>query len=145
MGSVFKTALDPQRERIADGLHNLDSSLIDRIARYRKEADRDPQWLDRNFPVLPFRPEKPATFVYVHLVRRLVVDRGLQLKHGDGIDFCHAVIGASYATAMTLDTQWKDRIEGIPGPHKLAKVYGPNQLDMMIGDLENTLRTMGRM
>src|SRR5205085_9193641 len=33
-----------------------------------------------------------------------------QVKRGDGIDFFHAVVGAAYASIMTLDKQWAARI-----------------------------------
>jgi hypothetical protein len=144
LGLIFNGWLHPQRQSIAEGLGKLDQALIGRIQGYRQQASSDANWLDRSFPVLQFDPAKPATFTYVNMVRHLVDERGFQLKRGDGIDFCHAVIGASYASCMTLDTHWKRRIESLPKPHKLARIYDPNELDMMVNDLERHVAAVRR-
>src|SRR5262249_28586400 len=102
----------------------------------RADVKRDTERLDRVLPSAEFDPGKPATFVYMNLLRQLVLNKGDNLKKGDGIDFCHAVIGAAYASAMTLDIQWKRRIEALPQPNQLARVYAPSELRVFVEDLE---------
>lgn len=114
LGFVFNGWLHPQRQSIADGLRQLDEALIQRIEEYRGKAKSDGGWLDRSFPALEFNPSKPATFTYVNMVRHLVDDRSFHLKRGDGIDFCHAVIGASYASCMTLARQTLEAADSEP-------------------------------
>ncbi len=63
------------------------------------------------------------------------VNKGHNLKKGDGIDFCHAVMGAACASVMTLDKHWKPYVETLPKP-QTAKVYGASELDSLITDVE---------
>jgi hypothetical protein len=67
------------------------------------------------------------------LVRRCTVD---SLKPGDWMDFCHAVVACAFASFATLDTHWKRRVESLPKPNRLARVYGPSELDQMVTDME---------
>jgi hypothetical protein len=127
----------PQRESIRRGLVSLDGALIRRIDEYRAEFERDPQWLDQRFPALSFNPSHPATFTYVSLVRSLVLEaKAYKLKKGDGLDFCHAVMAAAFASVATLDKHWKRRIESLPTPNKLARIYYGLELDEMVDHIE---------
>jgi hypothetical protein len=56
------------------------------------------------------------------------------LKKGDGSDFCHAVMASAFATAATLDKHWKRRVEGLPKPNQLARIYYQPELDKMVAD-----------
>ena len=79
----------------------------------------------------------PATFVSTHLQRMLVTEsKAFQFKDGDGPDFCHAVLGAAYGSIATLDKQWKRRIENLPKPNHLAKMYYRPELDQLVAVLE---------
>ncbi len=60
-----------------------------------------------------------------------------QLKEGDGLDFCHAVIASSFASVTALDKHWKRRIENLPTPNGLAPVYYAAELDKLVDDLES--------
>lgn len=134
--------LGPQRESIRQSAANLDDALINKIGGYRSELESDPNWLDQSFPALPFNPSQPATFTYVNLVRTLIVEaRAYQLKKGDGVDFCHAVIGSAFANYATLDKHWKRRIEGLPKPNNLARIYYQPELDKMVSDIEARLKS----
>ena|SRR5215472_14742231 len=77
-----------------------------------------------------------GTFVYVNLIRNLVRDRGFQVKQGDGMDFSHAVFGSAFATIATLDKHWKRRVEELPKPNSLARIYYGPELDQMVEHLE---------
>ncbi len=118
--------------------HNetLDATLIRKVNEYRDEDMRDSSWLDKHFPRVPFRSDMPATFTYINLLRNLVRDRGYQLKKGDGLDFSHAVFGSAFASIVTLDKHWKRRVEELPTPNGLAKVYYEPELDQMVSDIE---------
>lgn len=61
------------------------------------------------------------------------------LKDGDGFDFCHAVVGYTFASVAVLDTAWKRRLASLP-PNALARVYSPHDLDQMVEDMESCLR-----
>ena len=84
-------------------------------------------------PPMPFNPSKPATFTSYNLVRTLVETKGVQIKRGDGLDFCHAVIGSAFARFAALDKQWKRRVESLPKPNGLARIY--SDLDEMVSDI----------
>lgn len=136
LGHIMKW-LAPQRDSITRGKRELDEALIRRITGYRAESDADPSWLDRTFPVLPFHPKMAATFTYINLVRLLVKEsKAFAMTPGDGIDFCQAVIGSAFASFVTLDRKWKRRVEMLPKPNSLAKVYYEPELDAMVDDLE---------
>jgi hypothetical protein len=84
----------------------------------------------------------PATFVYVNLVRTLILEaKSYQLKRGDGSDFSHAVVGAAFSSVATLEKQWKRRIEALPTPNRLARIYYLPEIDNMLTTIEEWLRT----
>jgi len=135
----------PQRKSICKGSAALDAALVKKISMHRNEFERNPAGIDQKFPILPFNPSMPATFTYVNLVRSLIVEaKSHQLKEGDGLDFCHAVIASSFASVATLDKQWKRRIESLPKPNSLAPIYYGPQLDKMVSDIESYLKSAPR-
>jgi len=116
--------------------------MLGRINTYRLEFERSPAWLNQNFPVLPFNSLMPATFAYVNLIRTLILEaKAYQLKKGDGVDFCHAVVGAAFASVATLDKQWKRRVEGLPTPNGLARIYYLPEIGDMLTAVESWLQT----
>jgi hypothetical protein len=136
--------LNPQRTSILARTADLDDALINKIIEHRSIYERDHLWLDRAFPALTFVEGKPATFTYVNLVRTLILEaKSHRLKKGDGFDFCHAVIASAFASVATLDKHWKRRIESLPKPNKLARIYYEPQLDKMIDDIETVLKSRG--
>jgi hypothetical protein len=59
------------------------------------------------------------------------------LKKGDGRDLCHAAaLGAAYGSIAALDKHWKQRVEPLPKPNELARVYSPTELNQLVDDLE---------
>ena len=58
---------------------------------------------------------------------------------GDGIDFCQAVIGAAFSSVATLDKKWKRRVEMMPKPNKLARIYYSPELDRLVDDIESAV------
>jgi hypothetical protein len=90
--------------------------------------------------MLPFKPSTPATFAHTGLIRCLVQEaKSYHLKKGDGCDFSHAVMGCAVATFATLDKQWKRRVETLPQPNGLAKIYYRPELNVMVADIEAAL------
>ena len=129
------------KDRLVRDIQELDAKLIAKINEYRNEQKRDPSWLDRSFPVFPFRADKPAMFAYENLIRNLVADRGFQPKKGDGLDLTHAVLGSAFATIVALDKQWKRRVEDLPKPNGLGRVYYEPELGQMVADVESLCST----
>jgi hypothetical protein len=133
--------LTSQRQSVITGKTRLDEVLRERILEHRLKFERDATWLDSAFPPLPFNARFPATFAYAHLMRTLIFEaKGYQLVKGDGIDFCQAVVASAFATLATLDKHWKRRVETLPRPHQLARIYAEGELDAFVEDLESKVR-----
>lgn len=118
----------------------LDEALRERLMRLRAEYDRNPISLDRQLPPVVYRADQPAMFVWLHLQRKLVQEaKAYQFKANDGLDFCHAVLAAAYGSLITLDKQWKRRVQELPTPNQLAKVYYRAELEQFLDDFEATV------
>lgn len=130
--------LRPQRESIYKTSADFDRLLKNQMTRVWALSKRDPRFLDKKFPWVPFNPDRPACFVYFNLLRIMAIEAN-SLKSGDGMDFCHTVIACPFASFAALDTQWKRRVEGLPRPNRLARLYGPLELDQLVADMEACL------
>jgi hypothetical protein len=132
--------LAPQRDSIGRGKADLDGKLIKIIKEHRARYDADPQWLDRAFRSLTADRTPRATFVYKNLIRTLILEtKSYHLKRNDGIDFCQAVIASAFTSFATLDKPWKRRIESLPKPNKVARIYYSQELDRMVDDINSSL------
>jgi hypothetical protein len=132
--------LAPQRDSIANGKADLDAKLIRNIKGHRAKYDADPRWLEAAFRALPAYGYSSAAFAYNSLIRTLILEiKGYHLKRNDGIDFCHAVIASAFTSFATLDKSWKRRVESLPKPNKLARIYYAQELDMMVADIDSAL------
>lgn len=131
----------PQRDSIRQGSADFDDALIKRIMGYREEYLKKSGWLDEKFPILSFRADMPATFAYIGLIRTLILEstQGYQLKKGDGLDFCHAVMASAFASVAALDKQWQRRVGSLPKPNGLAPIYSGLELDKMVTDIESSV------
>jgi len=127
--------LSSQRESISETSAKFDEMLKNRMSIVRQRSKREPYFLDKNFPRIAFDPARPAFFVYQNLLRIIAVESN-SLTKGDGMDFCHAVMGCAFASFTTLDTTWKRRIASLPRPNGLARIYSRTQLDQMVTDIE---------
>jgi len=125
----------PQRESNRAGSTKWDQVLKEKLGKCAERRKRDVKWLDKKFPRIPFDPARRASFVYHNLLRTLVVEAN-QLKPGDGLDFCHAVVASAYATFAALDKHWKRRVSSLPKPNSLARIYAAPELDSMVTDME---------
>ena len=87
--------------------------------------------------MIALNPDRPATYVVSHLLRDLATNRGDHLKTGDGMDFCHAVLGLAYGSLATVDRVWKARLtRAIPSMSGLAKLYYRPETGDLVNDLE---------
>lgn len=131
----------PQRLSILEGKAKMDNVLIETIREEQAAFRQNPAWLDQKYPAfVPFNPVMPATFTYFNLRRSLVLDKQHQLKTNDGFDYCHALLASAYSSVATLDKHWKRRIENLPKPNNLAKIYYGPELDQMVTDIETHVR-----
>jgi len=126
-----------RREKMTQNAEALDKILFEVIQNLRAKYDADPKSIDHHLPPIPWDQRLPATFVWTHINRGLVREaKGYRLKKGDGRDLCHAVVGAAYGSFAALDKHWKRRIEALPKPNALAKIYYAPELDQLVADLE---------
>jgi hypothetical protein len=128
--------LGPQRESIYESSSKFDELLKTKMSAVRSLSKRDPLLLDKRFPWIPFDSARPACFVYFNLFRVMAADAS-SLKKGDAMDFCHAVMATAFASFATMDKQWKRRVDSLPKPNRLARIYGPSELDQMVMDMES--------
>ena len=135
-------ALGPQRASIYATSAEFDELLERKMMQVHALSRRDPLLLDKKFPKIPFNPARPACFVYFNLLRVMAIEAN-SLKQGDGMDFCHAVMACSFASFATLDSGWKRRVASLPTPNRIARIYGPADLDQMVTDMESWARARG--
>ncbi len=121
--------LKDNKEKIKTYKIELDQELQNRIEKMGVEYHKDRDSFNRTYPEIPYNPHLPATFALNNLMRTLVRQaKGFCFKPGDGADFSHAVLAAAFGSIVTLDKQWKYRIEGLPTPNHLAKVFYEREL-----------------
>jgi hypothetical protein len=120
--------LGPHSAALVAKAEALDKTIIGVIETLRTEYDSDPKALDLRLAPIAFDQKRPATFVWNHLVRGLVI--------GDGRDLLHAVVGAAYGSFAALDKHWKRRVEALPKPNGVARIYYAPELDKLVDDLE---------
>lgn len=125
-----------QRESLSMSSAQFDEALKSQMSEARENSKRDPEWLDKKFPRIPFNPARPAFFVYLNLLRTMAVEAS-SLKRGDGLDFCHTVLACAYASFAALDKQWKRRAASLPTPNRIARIYSQPELDQMVTDMES--------
>ncbi len=115
----------------------IDELLFSCLKRLRKDFEKNPSALDCEAPSLPYDHRRPATFVLTQLLRQLVIEaKAFQYKKSDGLDFCHAVLASAYGSMITLDKQWKRRVENLHWQDLHPKVYYRTQVDELVDVLE---------
>jgi hypothetical protein len=134
----FMDWIGPQRDSIRASLPKMDEVLQRMISTFAERSKRDPGWLDLKLPHSTFE-SAPIYFLYNNLVRTLIREGG-RVKKNDGTDFSHACIASASASFAALDKHWKRRIENIPGPKRIARIYFRPELDQMVADMEGCLQ-----
>lgn len=136
LGSVLDWAQE-HRDDIRGHAVEIDQTFYSRLKQLCDDYDKNPSALDREAPSLPFDHRRPATFVLTQLLRMLVLEaKAFQYKKNDGLDFCHAVVASAYGSIITLDKQWKRRVENLPWQDHRPKVYYRPQVDELVDLLE---------
>jgi hypothetical protein len=142
---AFIDWLEPRRQHHLGSCRALDDVLNDGIGRLRAKAKRQPMWLDAVFPQFPFNHSRRVRFAYVNLFRALILDRGYQLKKGDGVDFGHAVMASALASYATLDKEWKRRVENLPKPNVVPRIFYEPEIPEMITAIETQVAHIGNL
>lgn len=138
--------LELHKARIWKDRRALDEALFQKVKEYRSHQKLDGSWVEDSFPeFVSFRSDKPAMFAYENIIRGFVMDRGTQPKEGDGLDLSHAVLGSAFANFAALDGQWKKRIESLPKPNGLARIYSEPELDQMVSDIERECKKIRKL
>jgi hypothetical protein len=128
--------LGPQRESIRRTSAQCDELLRNQMSTVRQMSKRDALWLHKKFPRMSFHASRPACFVFMNLLRTMAIEAS-SVKPGDWMDFCHAVVACAFASFATLDKRWKRRVEALPKPNGLARIYSARELDTMVVDMES--------
>jgi hypothetical protein len=136
---LFVDWLSPQRDHFLERSRAFDSELSTSVSELRVKHKRNPGWLDRVMPPPQFHPRMAGTFAFNCLMRDLIRDPGFQMKKGDGMDFCHAVMASSFAVFGALDKHWKRRVENFPKPNRGSRIYYEAELGLMVADIEASL------
>ncbi|MBI3697339.1 MAG: hypothetical protein HY238_21190 [Acidobacteria bacterium] len=141
LGAVLDWAQESRNEIQRDAL-TMDDTLRSKVQHLRAEYDKDLTCLDRALPSIPYDERRPATFVLLHLLRTLVLEaKGFRYMPHDALDFCHAVLASAYGSLAALDKHWKRRVENLPRPSRLAKVYYRPQANELVDTLEALVTT----
>lgn len=114
LGSVLDW-VQGHRDDIRRDAGAVDRMFCSLLKQLRDDYDKNPSALDREAPSPHLDHQRPATFVLTQLLRMLVLEaKAFQYKKNDGLDFCHAVLASAYGSMITLDKQWKRRVENLP-------------------------------
>jgi hypothetical protein len=109
------------------------------MAKVREYYDRYVQNVGRrDLRLRVFNPSQRCAFAYINLMRLLIEEsKAHKAKKNDGMDFCHSVMGSAFAHFAALDRPWKRRVESLPKPNGLARIYSAGELDQMVADMES--------
>jgi hypothetical protein len=126
-----------QKESIRRNSEEIDELLIEQASQNFKAYKTDASMLDSRLPPVPYARNAPARFALMQLLRKLAVEaKTFQLKRGDGRDLCHAVLGSAYGSFAALDRHWKRRVDALPTPNQLARIYSPTELDTLVTEID---------
>lgn len=136
LGNVVDWA-NEHRDKIRADAIRIDNELRARLEKLRAQYENDPASLDKLLPPTQFDKRFPATFVLVQLQRILIQEaKGYQFKSHDGLDLCHATLAVAYGSVITLDKQWKRRVQALPALNQLARTYYRPEIDQLVATME---------
>jgi hypothetical protein len=126
-----------QRDDIRARAEQIDDEFRKLLEALRANFEKDATSMERLLPPCQFDGRYPATFVLRHLQRLLISEaKAYQFKSHDGLDLCHATLAAAYGSLITLDSQWKRRVQALPESEKLARTYYRPEIDDLITMME---------
>lgn len=136
LGAVLDWAHE-NRDSIRSDADQIDQAVRDRIDATRADFDKDTASLDREIPPVAFDANRPATFAHFHLLRTMILEaKSQQFKPHDGLDLCHAVLGSAFGSVAALDKHWKRRVETLPQPNGLARIFYRPEVDDLVSPLQ---------
>jgi hypothetical protein len=139
LGTVIEW-VQRHRDETQAVLRKQEQVFFSQIKTLRTLYERKPERFQEEIPRPSYDASRPATFAFWGLLRILIEElKGYQLKRGDLADLCHATIAASYGKFAALDKEWKRRVESLPKPNDLARVYYGPQIDVLLADVEEQL------
>jgi hypothetical protein len=97
---------------------------------------KDPKWLDKQYPALPFDPQRPALFVFTELLRALASERGYTFTPNDGMDLFHATVPVAYSDFVLLDKAWTHRVRAIGMPGRQIYAFSEPDIDEFLDAFE---------
>lgn len=107
------------------------------LSEARRQYELNPLSLDKYYPKVKLDLQRPAGYVFNHLMRQLVIEaKAYTFTNNDAMDFCHAVMAISYSRIAALDKQWRRRAESLPDYRRLASVFYLPQINDLIVTLE---------
>jgi len=109
--------------------------LRQNVQDWRDEYARNPNALDRTFPLLKFDARKPMRGIYYALARYTITDT-FRLTDNHARDLFHAVASVQCADIVTLDAHWAGQVRKLKLPANFVQVYSEVEFDRFLGDFE---------
>ena len=117
------------------------AELTDAVQKFVNETKaklrRNRNWLDQQYPSLPFDPQKPAFFVFTELLRMLASEKNFTFTPNDGLDLFHATVPAAYGDFVLLDTTWTRRVRNLHMPGRTVYAFAEPELDQFLDAFES--------
>ncbi len=105
------------------------------IQELRDQYAKDPNELDKKYPLLEFDALKPMRGIYHGLARLTIIDT-FTLNDNHARDLFHAVASVRCADMVTLDAHWAGQVRKLKLPQDFVQVYSEGDLDRFLADLE---------
>jgi hypothetical protein len=117
-----------------DQIKNSIKQFIDDV---KRGNSTDPLWLDKEYPMVPFDPQRPTLFVFTQLLRALASERGFTFTPNDGTDLFHTTVPVAYSDFVLLDKAWTQRARAITMPDHPFYVFYDAEIDQFLEAFEN--------
>jgi len=116
---------------------DLLDTLVAQVQSLHAKMEKEGVGIDKVLPPVAFHVDRRCAFVFNHLLRHLTLTaRSHTLTLNDAMDFLHAVVAVGYCRVVALDKRWKERVESIPKPNDLGRVYFRAELDQVVDRFE---------
>ena len=128
------------RSDFVDISREYDQTMKNHLVKLRARFKKQPAWLDKGLPAIPFSPAIPARFAFVHLMRDLIIDSGIQFRAGDAMDIgTRCTLQVPLRILQLSISSGKDGLKTYPKPNRNPRVYYEPELENMVTDLESAL------
>ncbi len=137
LAKIIELTRDQQEDARAE-LATLKARAKEFIDTIKDRHQKDPSYLDRDFPEIPFTKEQPTLSVFHGLVRQLAAERGWTFTDNDGPDLFHATVPTACADIMLLDKHWTRRVRGLKLPPGRVRAYHEAEFETFLDILERS-------